>query len=340
MMSAKTKAMFLAAGLWTSGVLRAESTPGAALLVLSKGDLTLGIVDPATLKVLARMPSGPDPHEVVASTDGKLAYISNYGGGTYHTIAVIDLVAQKALPSLDLGALLGPHGLVFAGGKLWFTVEGAKAVGSYDPAANKIDTIIGTGQGRTHMIFVSGDLKRIITSNVSSATMTIIDKTSGPGRGGAGGPPRTDWDETVVGVGRGAEGFDVAPNGSELWAANAQDGTVSIVDLSSKKATQTLAANVEGANRLKFTPDGLLVLISTLRGPEVTVFDAATRKIVKRVNVGHGAAGIQMQPDGSRAFVACTPDNYVAILDLKSLDVTGHIDAGKQPDGLAWAVRQ
>ena len=33
-----------------------------ALLVLAKTDLTLSIVDPATLKVLGTVPSGPDPH--------------------------------------------------------------------------------------------------------------------------------------------------------------------------------------------------------------------------------------------------------------------------------------
>jgi YVTN family beta-propeller protein len=298
------------------------------------------------------MPSGPDPHEVIASTDGKFAYISNYGGGAYNTITVVDLVAQKDLPPVDLGPLRGPHGLAFVGGKVWFTAEAAKAIGSYDPEARKIDWVLGTGQNRTHMIFVSEDLKRIITSNVSSATMTIIEKSSGGGRGpgpgpgpGPGGgpppPPRpADWDETVVPVGRGAEGFDVSPDGKEIWAANAQDGTVSIVDVAGKKVVQTLPANVKGANRLKFTPDGKLVFISTLGGPDVTILDAATRADVKRVKVGRGAAGIQMQPDGSRAFIACTPDSYVAIIDLKSLEVTGHLDAGKQPDGLAWAVRR
>jgi YVTN family beta-propeller protein len=91
---------------------------------------------------------------------------------------------------------------------------------------------------------------------------------------------------------------------------------------------------------LKFTPDGKLVFVSTLNGSDLTILDAATRKVVKRVNIGHGAAGILMQPNGSVAYVACTPDNYVAIIDLKSLEVTGHIDAGKQPDGLAWlAIR-
>ena len=337
--------------LLASAVLRAGGgTPSKALLVLSKSDNTLSIVDPVSLVVIATLPSGPDPHEVVASADGKFAYISNYGGGAYNTISVIDLVEQKAWPAVDLGPLRGPHGLVYAGGKVWFTAEAAKAIGSYDPAIKKVDWVLGTGQNRTHMIFVSEDLKRIVTSNVSSATMTLIEKSvgggrgpgpgPGPGRGGPGGPPRADWDVTVVTVGRGAEGFDVSPDGKEIWAANAQDGTISILDFAAKKVVQTLAADVTGANRLKFTPDGKRVFVSTLSGPDVSIFDAATRAVVKRVKVGRGAAGIQMQPDGSVAYVACTPDDYVAIIDLKSLEVTRHIPAAfKQPDGLAWAAR-
>ena len=334
--------------LLASAVLRAGGgTPSKALLVLSKSDTTLSIVDPVSLTVIKSMPSGPDPHEVVASADGKFAYISNYGGGAYNTITVVDLVEQKTLPAVDLGPLRGPHGLAFAGGKVWFTAEAAKVIGSYDPATKKVDWVLGTGQNRTHMIYVSEDLKRIVTSNVSSATMTIIEKSAGGGRGGGrgpgpgpGGPPQVDWDETVVAVGRGAEGFDVSPDGKELWAANAQDGTISILDLAGKKVVQTLAADVTSANRLKFTPDGKRVFVSTLNGPDVSIFDAATRALVKRVKVGRGAAGILMHPDGSVAYVACTPDDYVAIIDLQSLEVTRHIPAAfKQPDGLAWAAR-
>src|SRR6202035_1100280 len=132
-------------------MVHAASTPAKALLVLAKSDNTLAIVDPVTLKVVARMPSGPDPHEVIASSDGKFAYVSNYGSGAYNTITVIDLVAQKTLAPIDLGPLRGPHGLVFVGGKLWFTAEAAKVIGSYDPAAQKVDLVIGTGQDRTHM---------------------------------------------------------------------------------------------------------------------------------------------------------------------------------------------
>ncbi len=321
--------------------LPAQAAPRESLLVLSKHDRTLAIVDPATLKLIAKAPVGDDPHEVIASSDGKTAYVSNYGSGAFNALAVIDLVAQKALASIDLGALRGPHGLDFSAGKVWFTAEAAKAIASYDPASKKIDWIFGTGQNRTHMIYVMPDAQRIVTTNVSSATVSIIEKFAVTGPGGPPpGAARTDWNQTVISVGYGDEGFDISPDHKEIWTANAQDGTISIIDFAQKKVTQTLSANVRSANRLKFTPDGKLVFVSMLGSSDGVVLNTATRSEVKRIPVGHGAAGIQMQPDGSRVFIACTPDNYVAVVDLPTLAVTAHIDAGRNPDGMAWAVQR
>ena len=343
-------------------------TPASTLLVLAKSDNTVAIVDPATLQILARVAAGPDPHEIVASDDGKFAYISNYGGSDsdLHTISVVDLVAQKALTPIDLVGLHSAHGLVFAGGKLYFTAETNKVIGRYDPASQRVDWILGTGQDRTHMITVSKSLDQIITSNVNSGTISIIEHVAQrnggfgatPGRppgmpagrtppqapGPPAGGPRLTWEVTNVPAGNGVEGFDVSPEGKEIWAANARDGTVTIIDLASKKATQTIPVPVKGANRLKFTPDGKLALISGLgagaAGSSLVVMDASTRKEVKQLNLGGGAAGILITPDGSRAYVAVSTNDKVAVVDLKTLEVVGQISPGKQPDGLAWAVRK
>src|SRR5215469_4495739 len=141
--------------LLTSGLIAAQcfaaETPRTALLVLNKGDNTLAIVDPVGMKVVAQASAGRDPHEVVASKG--LAFISNYGGN--NTLSVVDLAAQKALPPVDLGPLHSPHGLSVADGKVYFTAEANKVIGSYDPAAQRIDWILGLGQERTHMIVVS-----------------------------------------------------------------------------------------------------------------------------------------------------------------------------------------
>jgi YVTN family beta-propeller protein len=337
-------------------------TSSPVLLVLAKSDNTVAVVDPVSLQIVARIPAGPDPHEIITSDDGKLAFISNYGGSdsALHTISVVDLVARKALPPIDLGALRSTHGLAFAGGKLYFTAETNKVIGRYDPEAQRVDWILGTGQDRTHMIAVSKTGDRIVTSNVNSGTISIIEQVSQPNGGfgpppgapaqgsvalGSGPPPggpRLTWEVTNVPAGKGAEGFDISPDGKEILAANAGDATVTVIDVATKKPVQTFPVSLKRANRLKFTPDGSRVLVSGLGASagdsSLVVLDASTRKKLKRLSLGGGAAGILVAPDGSRAYVAVSTKDKVVVIDLKTLEVAGEFSAGKQPDGLAWAV--
>ncbi len=323
----------------------AQSTPKRSLLALSKADHVLAIIDPVTLKIIARVPVGADPHEVIASSDGKTAYVSNAYSSPFHEIDVIDLIGQKPLPAIDIKPFISPHGLAFADGKLWFTAEGSKSVGRYDPATSSMDWCMGTGQDRTHMIYVTANGKNVYTTNVNAGTVSIMADTlltppAGPnGQMPPGARSRREWIQSVIPVSRGSEGFDVSPDGRELWTVSADDGTIAIIDIASKKLSGKIDAKVLGANRLEFTPDGKYVLISTLRSGDLFVYDAVSHKELKRINIGHGAAGILMDADGSRAFVGCTPDNYVAVIDLRTLEVTGHINLGG-PDGLAWAVMQ
>jgi len=319
----------------------AQSTPKRALLAISKTNHTLAIVDPASLKIISTIPVGEDPHELVASTDGKTAYVCIYGGGSLHEINSIDLVAQKPLRNIDTRPLFGPHDITFVNGKAWFTAEGSKAIARYDPATDKLDWSMGTGQDRTHMIYVSPDCKRIYTTNVSSGTVSIlVDTLMQPGRmAPPDAKPREEWMLTIIPTAKGSEGFDVSPDGNELWTASSEDGTISIIDLKAKQLAAKVNANVRGANRLKFTPNGDQVFITSLQNGELTIYDARSRAELKKIKTGHGAAGILMDPVGSRAFIACSADNYIAVVDLKTLEIINHLDVGGMPDGLAWSIR-
>jgi DNA-binding beta-propeller fold protein YncE len=347
----KTKARFLvpivslAIGL-LGARLPAQAPPAGRLLVLSKADRMLSIVDPESLKVIGRVPSGPDPHEVTASADGRTAYISNYGAGKggFNTLTVADLVSFSNKPPVDLGPLRGPHGMTTAGGKIYFTAEVAKAIGRVDPATNTVDWALGTGRDISHMVVVSNDLQRIYTVDVQSATASIIERAKG--RAGRFAPAADDdWTVTSVGVGESSqdfEGFDVSPDGRELWTASPR-GKIAIVDTVGKKLAQRIdAAGVTGANRVKFTIDGTRVLISRLSAPadsapgNIVVYDAKTRTEIKRITTGGGVGGMLMQPDGARAFGSSR--SGVVVIDLKTLEAVGKIDAGGNPDGLAWAI--
>ena len=63
------------------------------------------------------------------------------------------------------------------------------------------------------------------------------------------------------------------------------------------------------------------------------------KREVKKIKLGRGAAGILMDTDGMRVFVACSADNNIAVIDLKTLEVTARLEVGGNPDGLAWAIR-
>lgn len=302
---------------------------GQTLLVLNKDEASLSFIDPASGKTLGRVPTGQAPHELVASDDGRFAFASNYGTAQEpgETISMIDIAARKEVRRIELGALKRPHGLAFAGGKLYFTAEQNKLIGRYDPAGSKVDWLLGTGQNSTHMVMLSKDLGTIFTANIGSDSITMIGAAPG-------------YSETVVPVGKGPEGMDLSPDGKQLWAAHSRDGGVSAIDVGAKKVVGTYNVGTKRSNRLKFTPDGKRVLITDLDGGELLVLDTVTHEVTKRIALGKSPEGILIVPGGSRAYVAVTGENKLAVLDLKTMAVTGSVATGKGPDGMAWAERR
>lgn len=298
-----------------------------ALLVLNKTDANLAIVDLKTFAVVAKIPVGAGPHELVTNTEGTLAFAANYGDAAApgNTISVIDLSTQQETRRLDVSPLQRPHGLAFADGKLFFTSETSRVVGRYNTVSKMIDWVIGTGQTTTHMVHATADGKTLYTANIGGNSISIIERNA------AG----TTANVTSIPVGKGPEGFDVTPNGKELWAAHSQDGGISIIDLATKKVTATIDVRTKRSNRLTFTTDGARALISDLDAGEIVVIDVATRAVTLRIPVGKSPEGILIDPDGTRAFLAVTGDNHIAILDLKTMKVTRTIQTGTEPDGMA-----
>jgi len=317
------------AAILVSAELAAAQVPSPALLVVNKDENAMAIVDPIAKKVLGSVRVGDGPHEVAASSDGKLGFVSNYGLGNASvpgsSISIIDLASREER-KFEIGKGAKPHGLVFAGGKLYFTAEGFDVIGTYDPAADKIDWMQGTGQDRSHVLALSPDRSKIFTANINSDTVNILERVS----------DAPDWTSTVVTVGKAPEGIDVSPDGKEVWTAHTQDGGVSVIDIASKRVTHTLSLHIVRANRIKVTPDGKYVLISDSRGGKLLVLDAATKKELKRIDIGRGPTGILMVPGKQQAIIAVSGENELAYFDLNKLEVTDRFSPGKNPDGMAW----
>jgi YVTN family beta-propeller protein len=301
-----------------------EERPAGLLLVLNKSINSLAIVDPVTLQVLGRVPTGVGPHEVAASADGRTAYVANYGDRDTigETLSIIDIASRKELQKLELGDLKRPHGIAVSNGKVYFTSEIKQSVARYDPKSNKVDWTASTGQKITHMLVPSPDGKKIYTANIFSNTVSIIDIATGKA--------------THIAVGARPEGLDVSPSGRELWVSHTEDGGLSIVDTETGKVKDTLKVG-QMPIRVKFTPDGKRVLVSDAKAGELIIYDAETRKEIKRMHIGAIPVGVLIEPSGKRAYVASMSDNKVTVLDLGSLTITGSVEPGGAPDGMAWA---
>lgn len=316
-------------------------SPGAAaadlLIVLNKSDHEAALVDPATLRTVAKLPTGRGPHEVAVSPDGRLAYVSNYGMYAVfregerrdepgNTITVLDLSARAVKDTFDLGEYTKPHGIVVSrdGRRLWVTCEGAQSVVEMEAATGKILAAWKTAQEISHMIVSGADEGKLFVSNIRSGSATMIDRASGQ--------------VTSVPTAAGAEGIDRSHDGREVWVTNRSDSSISVIDAASGTVVAKIASGGDMPIRVKFSPDGTQALVSNAKSNAVTVLDARSRQVIATIAVGAMPVGIQMSPDGKRAYVANTNDDLITVIDMASRKVVGTFTTGNEPDGMAWAM--
>lgn len=361
----------------------AAQTPSPALVITVRGEHALAIADPLTRKVVASVPisGGGFPHEVAVSEDGKLAFVTvnseeshgGYGGnfdpkipGDF--IAVIDLAAQKVLRRVPLGRGALPHGIVVVGGKVYFTAQGFRLVGRYDPVSNQVDWMMGTGQSREHMLVVTRDAKRIFTADTFSNSVAAIVPWDSPADfvPASSEPPPPDTVTIIRGL-EGPEGIAMSPDEKEVWVGTRGNGTlnseggIAIIDVATTKILQTFKVTIQNPIRMKFTPDGKRVLVADDFSGDVLAIDALTRKEIKRIIVGKPLPGLQVvngltmvngvekkkisnkmhglmvAPNGSHAYVGLMGSDRIVVVDLKTLEVVGNISTGDAPEAVAWA---
>ncbi|HKX84224.1 MAG TPA: hypothetical protein VJL58_08395 [Pyrinomonadaceae bacterium] len=298
------------------------------LVVLNKADSTLAVVDPTTMKLLGKVPTGDAPHEVVISADGKTAFVANYGAQTPgSSLSVVDIGSIKELRRVDLSPLFRPHGLQMIGGKLYFTAEVNRLIARYDPAANKVDWVMGTGQNASHMIAGSSDQKRFYTANIASDTVTAFEFQN---------PPPSGSRIVQISVGKQPEAIALSPDGKEVWTGLNAEGAIDIVDTTTNKFKEKV--NIGGRPyRVLFTPDGKFVVNSMVASKEILILDAATRKESKRIKLESVPMGIAFSNDGKTAFVSVLQPDLVLKVDLEKGEVLGSVAVGVGPDGIAVA---
>jgi hypothetical protein len=80
-----------------------------------------------------------------------------------------------------------------------------------------------------------------------------------------------------------------------------------------------------GADRLAISPDGELLYIPSLEGPDWLVVNALTGDVIAKITLGSGAHNTIYGPDGSRVYLAGLRSPLLAVVDAKTHSVINKI---------------
>ena len=302
---------------------------GGTLVITNKTPATATIIDVASGRTLATLPTGQGPHEVVMSKNGRVAVVTDYGAQTGgKTLTVIDVPALRVTRTIDLGQYTRPHGIVFLPGDslVAVTSETTGNVVIVSVAAGAVRRAIPTKHNGSHMVGVVADGSLMYTGDIGSGTVSELN--------GRTGEYVRSFDVPAQ-----PEAVNVTPDGREVWVGSNATGRVSVVD--PKTGTVTTAAEGLGwPYRILFSPDRRFTFLPDLRGETLRFLDRASRVELGRLTFpGGGPQGITITPDGRYLFQSLSREGRVAIIDVTKREVVGHLSAGDTPDGVAYATQ-
>ena len=316
-------------------VATAYPSPGSQgfLLVANKGDHTLGIIDPVAGQQIAAVPEdGVTGHEVVASPDGKRAFVPIYGdSGVGHPgtdgslLRVIDLAERKVVGTVDFGKGVRPHCAVI-GPKdhlLYVTTELDNSVTVIDPHTLKIRDTIPTGQPESHMLAITRDGRWGYTSNVGTGTVSVLDL-------------KHKKVLTVIPVSRTAQRISISTDDRWVFTSDQTKPQLAVISTKTNGIAYWVPLPGIGYGTAP-TTDGRWLLVALINVNKVGVVDLESMQVARTLTVPRAPQEILVRPDGEAAYVSCDASKQVAVINLKEWKVDKLIDAGRGADGLAWA---
>ena len=260
---------------------------GGLLLVVNKGDRTLGIIDPVAGKDIATVTlSGVTGHEVAASPDGRTAYVPIYGdsgvgrpGSDGRAIDVIDLASRRRTATIDLGRPQRPHEALFGpDGRLYVTTELTSSVTVIDPGANAVVATLPTDQKESHMLALSPDGRTAYTSNVGAGTVSVIDVAAGKVA-------------AVVTVARRAQRISVSTDGGFVFTADQDAPRLAVIDTKTNKLVRGVALPAVAYGTAP-TPDGSWLLVAMPGAGQVAEIDLVAWKVARLIPAGPMVDGL------------------------------------------------
>jgi YVTN family beta-propeller protein len=319
--------------------LRMALLPVAAALPLVAGSARIiqtnaagdevHVIDPATNKVVLRIPNLEAAHGVTFSPDGSRAYFTVEGDST---LAAVDLKTGKELGRARLSG--HPNNVsISKDGKLVFAgiAVAPGAVDVIDTAAMKRTRSIPV-KGAVHNVYTTPDGKHVVVGSVAGRMLTVIDAQT----------QQTVW-ELPMDQGVRPIGIEAAPDGStsRLFVQLSGLHGFAVVDFKTRKEVSRVklpdqpvngvAHSAAPSHGVVVSPDGKWVVSNSSIAGGVFVYSLPDLKLQGFVRTGNTPDWLTYTPDSRNVYVANAGDNNVSAVDLRTLKEVAKIPVGEVP---------
>jgi len=316
----------------------ALTSDNATLLVVNPDSNSISLVDTATLKLIAELRTGVDPHTVAVDEQGERAYVADRGSGT---VTVINPAARTVVEQFPVGRR--PYGMVLSknGSRLYVAEQGADQVRVVDTSSKATLALLPSAD-RPSGLVLSENGKNLYVTHLLKPRVTKIKVDPLPQ---AGAEPSTTvialWPDSNL-----VQAIILAPDLQFAYLPHTRsnstnqalsfDTTVFPVVSAINLASGTLDAGrnipLDTADRpvglpfaAAFTPDGKQVWVVNAASNNVSVINLESRKAAANIAVGDNPRGIVIAPDGRTAYVNNTLAGTVSVIDTASCSVTATV---------------
>jgi DNA-binding beta-propeller fold protein YncE len=310
------------------------------MVVVSKGLPGIVLYDADSDKEICRATMTPAPHEAAFSHDGRTLFVPVYSpanigqpGPDEHTIHFVRTSDCSIEYSLDTGVYKRPHFPEQGpSGLLYVTAELKQSILIIDPKTHAIVGTLPTGSTSTHFFAMTRDEKKLFTSNVGAATVSVIDV-----------PSRT----LVSTVSTGARNQRMTVSPDDRWFVTSIGQARKVAFFRTSDYQRDFDVDVDGGPFVaRFSPDGKALYDmgnaprgATPAGIRVWKIDVASRTVVATSSepLGNGTGGIQVSPVNGRVYITAY-SGQVTELDPNTLKIVKQFDTAMTPDGLFFGT--
>ena len=300
-----------------------EGLSGTLIVLNKKGD-DASFIDLATGDVLATLPTGQGPHELVVSDNGLWAVATDYAGGDSLTVLDIQNLAVKR--TIDLAKHPRPHGILLLPGNnsVVVTSESSQTLVLVDYMNGEIVQSISTEQDGSHMVALSEDGSTAFTTNGGSDSVSVIDLNKG-------------HLVKTLNVQGSPEAITTNKSGSEIWVGSNDEGTVTVIS-AVDGSTLTEFSGFTWAYRVLLTEDEKYAIIPDYKKNQLRIFDAQSKTELGAMQIpASGPQGVTLYSDDRTLFLSLSEQNKVLAIDIVSRKILGEYSAGSSPDGIGYS---